>query len=169
MSSRQRVETALAPRQPNRNPADFLAMPEIWRQLVDHFDIEPANPGDDQFFDPAWEAVLDRLDIDCRVISFNQFGSPPAGAFGPQRRLEMWNVQSRSTAARTRHWKTGGFATDVFDRGFRLRIDVPPETFIEAVRDKKPQIFGMSALLTVTMPALKTTIEATVAASGRRP
>jgi 5-methyltetrahydrofolate--homocysteine methyltransferase len=48
-----------------------------------------------------------------------------------------------------------------------LGIDVPPEAFIEAVREKKPQIVGMSALLTVTMPAIKTTIEAMVAAGVR--
>ena len=56
-----------------------------------------------------------------------------------------------------------GAGFEVIDLG----IDVPPETFIEAVRDKKPQIVGMSALLTVTMPAIKTTIEAMVAAGVR--
>ena len=56
-----------------------------------------------------------------------------------------------------------GAGFEVIDLG----IDVPPETFIEAIRDKKPQIVGMSALLTVTMPAIKTTIEAMVAAGVR--
>ena len=119
MSSRQRVETALAHRQPDRTPVDFLAVPEIWHQLVDHFGIEPAKPGDDQFFDPVWEAVLDKLDVDCRVISFDQFCAPPASAFAPKGRPEVWNVQSRSTPARMWRWKTDGFATDVFGRGFR--------------------------------------------------
>ena len=119
MSSRQRVETALAHRQPDRTPVDFLAVPEIWHQLVDHFGIEPAKPGDDQFFDPVWEAVLGKLDVDCRVISFDQFCSPPASAFDPKGRPEVWNVQSRSTPARMWRWKTEGFATDIFGRGFR--------------------------------------------------
>ena len=48
-----------------------------------------------------------------------------------------------------------------------LGVDVPPETFIAAIREKKPQIVGMSALLTVTMPAIKTTIDALVAAGVR--
>lgn len=41
-----------------------------------------------------------------------------------------------------------------------LGIDVPPERFVEAIREHKPEIMGMSALLTTTTPALKTTIEA---------
>lgn len=41
-----------------------------------------------------------------------------------------------------------------------LGVDVPPEKFIEAIADKKAQIVCLSALLTVTIPAMKTTIEA---------
>ena len=48
----------------------------------------------------------------------------------------------------------GGF--EVIDLG----ADVPPERFIEAVREKGAQIVCLSALLTVTMPSMKTTIEA---------
>jgi corrinoid protein of di/trimethylamine methyltransferase len=48
----------------------------------------------------------------------------------------------------------GGF--EVIDLG----ADVPPEKFIEAIREKGAQIVCLSALLTVTMPSMKTTIEA---------
>lgn len=48
-----------------------------------------------------------------------------------------------------------------------LGIDVSPQRFIEAINEKKPHIVGMSALLTVTMPAIKTTIDA-IAAAGLR-
>jgi 5-methyltetrahydrofolate--homocysteine methyltransferase len=48
-----------------------------------------------------------------------------------------------------------------------LGIDVPPEAFVEAVRDKTPDIVGMSALLTTTLPAVGTTIEALVKAGVR--
>jgi len=48
----------------------------------------------------------------------------------------------------------GGF--EVIDLG----ADVPPEKFIEAIRDKGAHIVCLSALLTVTMPSMKTTIEA---------
>lgn len=39
-----------------------------------------------------------------------------------------------------------------------LGVDVPPEKFLEAVRTQEPSILGMSALLTVTMPEMETTI-----------
>ena len=48
----------------------------------------------------------------------------------------------------------GGF--EVLDLG----ADVSPEKFIEAVKEKGAQVVCLSALLTVTMPAMKTTIEA---------
>jgi len=38
-------------------------------------------------------------------------------------------------------------------------IDVSPEKFAEAVKENKPQVVGMSALLTTTMLAMKDTIE----------
>ena len=41
-----------------------------------------------------------------------------------------------------------------------LDVDVPAEKFVDAVISEKAQLVGMSALLTVTMPYLKTTIEA---------
>jgi len=55
----------------------------------------------------------------------------------------------------------GGF--DVIDLG----ADVPPEKFIEAVKEKGVQVVCLSALLTVTMPAMKATIEALKAAGVR--
>jgi len=41
-----------------------------------------------------------------------------------------------------------------------LGKDVKPEAFVAAVREQQPAILGLSALLTTTMPAMKTTIEA---------
>jgi 5-methyltetrahydrofolate--homocysteine methyltransferase len=55
----------------------------------------------------------------------------------------------------------GGF--EVTDLG----ADVPPEKFVEAVRTKNAGIVCLSALLTVSMPAMKKTIE-TLEASGVR-
>jgi 5-methyltetrahydrofolate--homocysteine methyltransferase len=48
----------------------------------------------------------------------------------------------------------GGF--EVIDLG----ADVPPEKFIEAIREKNAGIVCLSALLTVTMPSMRSTIEA---------
>jgi 5-methyltetrahydrofolate--homocysteine methyltransferase len=41
-----------------------------------------------------------------------------------------------------------------------LGTDVRPEVFVAAVREHQPQLIGMSALLTTTMPGMKATIEA---------
>lgn len=49
-----------------------------------------------------------------------------------------------------------GSGFEVIDLG----ADVSPENFVAAVEERKPQVVCMSALLTVTMPAMKTTIEA---------
>jgi 5-methyltetrahydrofolate--homocysteine methyltransferase len=47
--------------------------------------------------------------------------------------------------------------------GFRvvdLGVDVKPEQFVKSVKEEEAQLVGMSALLTTTMPAMKTTIDA---------
>jgi 5-methyltetrahydrofolate--homocysteine methyltransferase len=41
-----------------------------------------------------------------------------------------------------------------------LGVDVKPERFVETVRNVKPCMVAMSALLTTTIPAMQTTIEA---------
>lgn len=41
-----------------------------------------------------------------------------------------------------------------------LGTDVTPERFVEAVAAERPDVVGLSALLTTTMPAMRTTIEA---------
>jgi 5-methyltetrahydrofolate--homocysteine methyltransferase len=56
-----------------------------------------------------------------------------------------------------------GSGFEVIDLG----ADVSPESFVAAVEKQEPQIVCMSALLTVTMPAMKTTIDALNAAGLR--
>ncbi|MFQ5857698.1 MAG: corrinoid protein [Anaerolineae bacterium] len=41
-----------------------------------------------------------------------------------------------------------------------LGTDVSPDAFVAAVQEHQPQLIGMSALLTTTMPGMKATIEA---------
>jgi 5-methyltetrahydrofolate--homocysteine methyltransferase len=48
-----------------------------------------------------------------------------------------------------------------------LGTDVPPDKFVAAVQEHSPQLVGMSALLTTTMPAMKDTIEALAEAGVR--
>lgn len=57
-----------------------------------------------------------------------------------------------------------GSGFEVIDLG----ADVSPENFVAAVEERKPQVVCMSALLTVTMPAMKTTIDALVSAGLRK-
>jgi len=56
-----------------------------------------------------------------------------------------------------------GAGFEVYDLG----IDVAPEAFVEAVKEKKPDIVGMSALLTTTMGMMRNTIGALVEAGVR--
>jgi 5-methyltetrahydrofolate--homocysteine methyltransferase len=49
-----------------------------------------------------------------------------------------------------------GSGFEVIDLG----TDVSPENFVAAVEERKPQVVCLSALLTVTMPAMKLTIDA---------
>lgn len=56
-------------------------------------------------------------------------------------------------------WKGANF--NVVDLG----TNVAPEKFVEAAKEHKADIIGLSALLTTTMPAMKTAIEAIRAAN----
>jgi len=67
---RERVNTAIAHKSPDRVPMDFAAEPEVWRRLLDHFNTD------------IREDVLRILDVDCRVISYDSqiFCNVPAKA-----------------------------------------------------------------------------------------
>jgi 5-methyltetrahydrofolate--homocysteine methyltransferase len=56
-----------------------------------------------------------------------------------------------------------GAAFEIIDLG----VDVSPDKFVEAVKTHQPRIVGLSALLTTTMPSMRTTIEALTAAGVR--
>lgn len=43
-----------------------------------------------------------------------------------------------------------------------LGVDIAPESFVEAIKEKNAQIVCVSALLTTTMPAMKATVDAIV-------
>ena len=55
----------------------------------------------------------------------------------------------------------GGF--EVVDLG----VDVPPARFVAAIEEHRPELVGLSALLTTTMPGMKTTLDAVQAAGLR--
>ncbi|MFH1008914.1 MAG: corrinoid protein [Candidatus Latescibacterota bacterium] len=56
-----------------------------------------------------------------------------------------------------------GAGFEVIDLG----IDVDPAKFVEVIKERKPDVLALSALLTTTMPSMKTTIDALVAAGVR--
>jgi 5-methyltetrahydrofolate--homocysteine methyltransferase len=49
-----------------------------------------------------------------------------------------------------------------------LGIDIPSEKFVEAVKSQKPNVIGLSALLTTTMPKMKEVVESLVEAGIRK-
>ncbi len=60
------------------------------------------------------------------------------------------------------------FMLDV--NGFEVRdlgVDVPPEKFVEAIREFQPQVVGLSGFLTLAFDAMKETIDA-IRAAGLR-
>jgi uroporphyrinogen decarboxylase len=65
MTSRERVRKAISFERPDHTPRDFSAVPEIWRRLQEHFGV--ANR----------QTVLQRLAVDCRIISYDSFCHHP--------------------------------------------------------------------------------------------
>jgi len=45
---------------------------------------------------------------------------------------------------------------------YNLGVDVAPEEFVKAVKEKNAQLLGLSALLTTTMPMMKDTVDAII-------
>ena len=65
ISYKDRVNKALAFQKPDRVPRDFAAVPEIWEKLGDHFGTDDRAE------------ILEKLDVDCRIVSYDSFCSPP--------------------------------------------------------------------------------------------
>lgn len=119
MDHRTRVLTALDHHAADRTPTDFLATPEIWGKLAAHYGI-PLEAGQTGWYDKAWEEVLRRLDVDCRVVSYDQFCSPPPSILSPGEREEWWDVMGRSTPARMwRRVRGDEYTRCIFGRLFK--------------------------------------------------
>jgi len=121
ISPRARVLTALQHQQPDRLPVDFLATPEIWRRLQEHFGVASRPLTDADFFDPAWETILQRFAVDCRLISYDQFCRPPESAMLPGATVDWWNALSRSTP--NRMWRQDlpdGTSRDIWGHVIRI-------------------------------------------------
>jgi uroporphyrinogen decarboxylase len=121
ISSRERVLTALSHKTPDRVPVDFLATTEIWDQLADSMKVDYSDIPETGYFDPKWEAVLRHLGIDCRVVSYDQFFSPPESFLTKNAVKNYWNVLSRSTPSRMWRQQTpDGQLYDLWGRHFKI-------------------------------------------------
>jgi uroporphyrinogen decarboxylase len=91
---------ALQHQEPDRVPVDFLATMEIWDRLIEHLRPELPTVAPSEYFDPLREAVLRRFEVDCRVLSYDQFCTPPAWLIKPGSRVDWWVSMNRSTPNR---------------------------------------------------------------------
>ena len=96
---RERALTALSHHEPDRVPVDFLATARIWDQLIERFALEPPPDVDAAFVDPDREAVLRRLEVDLRVLSYDMFCSPPEWVVDGGT-VDWWGSLDRSTPNR---------------------------------------------------------------------
>jgi uroporphyrinogen decarboxylase len=79
---KDRINQAVAYQRPNRTPRDFAAVPEVWKKLAGHFGTDDRN------------TILKRLDVDCRIVSYDSFCSPPGVA---QTEVDQNASQERSS------------------------------------------------------------------------
>jgi uroporphyrinogen decarboxylase len=100
VTSRQRVEIALRHKEPDRIPVDFLATPEVWDKLVTHFQSNFAKLESSEFFSSEREVVLQQLEIDCRLISYDMFCAPPESVLKAGSMIDWWCSLARSTPNR---------------------------------------------------------------------
>ncbi|NJL94603.1 MAG: hypothetical protein HC915_13200 [Anaerolineae bacterium] len=121
LSPRQRVQRALDHQQPDRLPVDFLAVNEIWDRLIAHLQPDVSTVGPSEYFEPAREALLRQLEVDCRLLAYDMFCNPPEAVRHPGGQVEWWQVHSRSTP--NRMWREklpGDEYYEVFGRHTRV-------------------------------------------------
>ncbi len=83
-SHKDRVDQAIHFQKPDRTPRDFAAVPEVWNMLQRHFGVSSRIE------------VLERLGVDCRIVSYDSFCHDPAV---PPQRVDMNASQERSSSA----------------------------------------------------------------------
>jgi uroporphyrinogen decarboxylase len=66
LSHKERVNRAISFLKPDRIPCDFAAVPEVWQKLGDYFGVQDR------------EKIMEYLDIDCRVVSYDSFCQHPS-------------------------------------------------------------------------------------------
>ncbi len=100
LSPRSRVQTALRHQQPDRVPVDFLATTEIWDRSIAKIKPDATGISPAEFFDPAREALLRHFSVDCRVMSYDMFCTPPEWLIHEGAAVDWWVSMARSTPNR---------------------------------------------------------------------
>lgn len=113
MYPRQRVKTSLLHQEPDRVPVDFLATPEVWQQLSAAIKPEIDPQGSCPYYDSSWNGVLEFLEVDCRLISYDQFCQPPTSILHKGATIDWFGAPSRSTP--NRMWRQRTPTGDYFD------------------------------------------------------
>ncbi|MGQ0604601.1 MAG: uroporphyrinogen decarboxylase family protein [Anaerolineales bacterium] len=100
LTPRERVQMALRHEEPDRVPMDYLATMEIWDRLIAHLKLDTTGIGPAEFFEPGREALLRHFEVDCRVLSYDQFCTPPEWLIHDGSHVDWWISMNRSTPNR---------------------------------------------------------------------
>lgn len=98
MTSRERVQTALAHSQPDFTPCDYYATPEIHGALLQHFGLTAAPGASRLAFTPLGgpgdNLLPERLGTDIRYVA-PPYTGPPLPAFPDGSKIDLWGVRRR--------------------------------------------------------------------------
>ncbi|MCX6080573.1 MAG: hypothetical protein NTW32_13655 [Chloroflexi bacterium] len=115
LTPRQRVRIAMKHQEPDRTPVDFLATPEVWDKLIAHFRSDLANLDSGGYFSSEREDVLQKLEVDCRLLSYDMFCAPPANTLKAGESVDWWDSLARSTPNRMwRQQRQDGSCNDIW-------------------------------------------------------
>jgi uroporphyrinogen decarboxylase len=107
---RDRVNKSISFVKPDRTPKDFAAVPEIWNKLSDYFGIEDRHE------------ILKRLDVDCRIVSYDSFCQHPEYDID---NVDMNASQERSSVGSMwRFTDTDGSTVDIWGAR-RIKVKSP--------------------------------------------
>ncbi len=87
-------------KEPDRVPMDFLATMEIWDRLIAHLKLDTTGIPDGEYYETGREALLRHFEVDCRVLSYDMFCTPPDSLIKPGSQVDWWVSMNRSTPNR---------------------------------------------------------------------
>jgi uroporphyrinogen decarboxylase len=117
----ERGRAAIGHETADRIPCDFVATKEVWDQLITHFQPDTTGLEDMYWLEPGREAVLRRLETDCRVFSYDMFCDPPEEIIKPGARVDWWRTLIRSTPNRMwRQVMPDGTLYDIWGAHFQV-------------------------------------------------